>query len=173
MNDLITNNLNLVPFVIKKMNIFDMSDYEDYYQVGVIGLIYASKKYNKDLKISFSTFAYVCIKNEILKFLMKNNKNNISLDEYISEDITIKDIIADENCNIIEEIMFDELCSLLHEIINNKLSDIEKKIIKMYYGIGCREYKQKEIADILNIKQYTVSRIKNKAIDKLRKYINN
>ena len=61
MNDLITNNLNLVPFVIKKMNIFDMSDYEDYYQVGVIGLIYASKKYNKDLKISFFTFAYVIL----------------------------------------------------------------------------------------------------------------
>ena len=69
--------------------------------------------------------------------------------------------------------MFDESCSLLHEIINNKLSDIEKKIIKMYYGIGGREYKQKEIAEILNIKQYTVSRIKNKTIDKLRKYINN
>ena len=73
--------------------------------------------------------------------------------------------------SIIEEIMFDESCSLLHEIINNKLSGIEKKIIKMYYGIGCREYNQKEIADILNIKQYTVSRIKNKAIDKLRKLI--
>lgn len=69
--------------------------------------------------------------------------------------------------------MFDESCSLLHEIINNKLSDVEKKVIKMYYRIGCREYKQKGIAEILNIKQYTVSRIKNKAIDKLRKYINN
>lgn len=103
----------------------------------------------------------------------KNSKNNISLDEYISEDITIKDTIVDENCNIIEEILFDESCSLLHEIINNKLSDVEKKVINMYYGIGCREYKQKKIADILNIKQYTVSRIKHKVIDKLRKYINN
>ena len=67
--------------------------------------------------------------------------------------------------------MFDESCSLLHEIINNKLSNIEKKVIKMYYGIGCKEYRQKEIEDILNIKQYTVSRIKNKALDKIKKYI--
>lgn len=69
--------------------------------------------------------------------------------------------------------MFHESCSLLHEIINNKLSDVEKKVIKMYYRIGCRDYIQKEITETLNIKQYTVSRINNKAIDKLRKYINN
>ena len=41
MNELILNNLNLVHFVIKKMNIKigNDFDYDDLYQVGVIGLI--------------------------------------------------------------------------------------------------------------------------------------
>ena len=71
MNNLITDNLNLVHFVIKKMNLNNSSDYEDYYQIGVIGLIYASNTYNSKLNITFSTYAYVCIKNEILKYLKK------------------------------------------------------------------------------------------------------
>ena len=43
MDNLLTDNLKLVYFVIKKMNIFNSSEYEDYYQIGVIGLIYATK----------------------------------------------------------------------------------------------------------------------------------
>jgi len=49
------------------------------------------------------------------------------------------------------------------------LDDIERKIIKMSFGIGCREYKQKEIANILNIPQYKVSRIKKRVLERLKK----
>ena len=34
----------------------------------------------------------------------------------------------------------------------------------MSYGIGCREYKQKEMAKILHIPQYKISRIKNRLL---------
>ena len=74
MDNLLTDNLKLVYFVIKKMNIFNSSEYEDYFQIGVIGLIYATKTYNPNLKITFSTYAYVCIKNEILKYIKKKVK---------------------------------------------------------------------------------------------------
>lgn len=60
----------------------------------------------------------------------------------------------------------------LYELLNNKLNDIELKIIKMSYGLGCRQYKQKEIANILNVPQYKISRIKNKALHKLKNNIN-
>ena len=53
MADLVSNNLNLVKFVINKMNIYNKQNYDDYYQVGVIGLIYASNTFNSNLKISF------------------------------------------------------------------------------------------------------------------------
>lgn len=73
MDELIINNLNLIKFVINKMRIYSKNDYEDYYQVAVIGLINAVKSYDPSLKITFSTFAYVCIKNEILKYIKKIN----------------------------------------------------------------------------------------------------
>ena len=75
MNDLIVGNLGLVHFVIKKMNISNLNEYDDFYQVGVIGLINAAKTYNDKLNKSFSTYAYICIKNEILRYLKKNEKN--------------------------------------------------------------------------------------------------
>ena len=49
MNDLIVGNLGLVHFVIKKMNISNLNEYDDFYQVGVIGLINAAKTYNDKL----------------------------------------------------------------------------------------------------------------------------
>tara|TARA_B110000116_G_scaffold271170_1_gene291173 strand:- start:1692 stop:2276 length:585 start_codon:yes stop_codon:yes gene_type:complete len=50
----------------------------------------------------------------------------------------------------------------------DKLRSIEKEIIELYYKKG---YKEKNIADELNISINTVSSIKNRAIKKLRKDI--
>ncbi len=50
----------------------------------------------------------------------------------------------------------------------DKLRPIEKEIIKLYYNKG---YKEKNIADELNVSINTVSSIKNRAIKKLRKDI--
>ena len=172
MEKIIIENLKLVNFVLKKMNISNKSNYEDYYQVGVIGLINAAKMFNYDSKFSFSTYAYVCIKNEILNYIKKNEKNYLLLQESFYDEINIEDKIADESINIIDTIIMNETNNQLYFVLNNKLSDLERKIIKMSYGIGCREYKQVEIAKILDIQQYKVSRIKKKALEQLKKYIN-
>ncbi len=169
MDNLLTDNLKLVYFVIKKMNIFNSSEYEDYFQIGVIGLIYATKTYNPNLKITFSTYAYVCIKNEILKYIKKNEKKYISLEDKLFDDIRIEDTIIDDDNSIIEKIILKETNNELYTILDTKLDDIERKIIKMSFGIGCREYKQKEIANILNIPQYKVSRIKKRVLERLKK----
>lgn len=154
------------------MNIKVNSDYDDYYQVGVIGLINATKTYNYNFKISFSTYAYICIKNEVLKYIKKNEKKYISIEEKVNDDLCIEDTIEDENCNIIENIIINETNEELYEILDKNLNDMERQIIKMSYGIGCREYKQREIADILNIQQYKVSRIKNRLLKYLKDCIN-
>ena len=159
MNELILNNLNLVHFVIKKMNIKigNDFDYDDLYQVGVIGLIYASKNYDENKHITFSTFSFVCIKNEILKFIYKGSYND-SLQVEICDDVVLEDTIRDENVNIEEKIIFNEN---------------ERKIIKMLYGIDSKVYKQNEISEILNIPQYKVSRIKIRLLKRIKDCINN
>lgn len=57
-------------------------------------------------------------------------------------------------------------------ITDEELNDMENKIVKMSFGIGCREYKQREIAYILGIPQYKISRIKNRSLKRLRNCIN-
>lgn len=172
MDSLITDNLKLVNYVIKKMNIFNSSEYEDYYQIGVIGLVYASKTYNSHLKITFSTYAYVCIKNEILKYLKKNEKKYISLEDKIFDEIKIEDTLIDNDTNVIEKIILNETNDELYKLLDEELNDMENKIVKMSFGIGCREYKQREIAYILGIPQYKISRIKNRSLKRLRNCIN-
>ena len=54
------------------------------------------------------------------------------------------------------------------DMCKEKLRPIEKQIIDLYYKDG---YKEKEIADELDISINTVSSIKNRAIKKMRKNI--
>ena len=50
-------------------------DLDDYIQIGLIGLLKAIRNYDSE-KSKFSTFATVCIRNEILKFIKKQNRQN-------------------------------------------------------------------------------------------------
>ena len=56
--------------------------------------------------------------------------------------------------------VFDEM--------TNKLSKREQKIIRLYFEYG---YKEREIAQIINISQQLVSYLKNKAIKTMKEYI--
>lgn len=61
----------------------------------------------------------------------------------------------------------EKLKKLLFYAIENWLTDNQKKIILMYFVENLRE---KEIAQILNLNQSTVSRTLNRAKKTLRKY---
>ncbi len=50
-------------------------DLDDYIQVGLMGLLKAIRNYNPE-KSKFSTFATVCIRNEILKFIKKKKRQS-------------------------------------------------------------------------------------------------
>ena len=169
--NIITDNLNLVHHVINKYFKCNKNDYDDYYQVGVIGLINASKNYKEGLDVSFGTYAYTCIKNEILKYIKKNQTNYVSLEENVYDDIRIEDTIEDERIKpaiskIINDESEDEMSSQLYYFLGDDVN-----VIRMLYGIGCKKYKQKEIEQILKIPQYKISRIKNRALKEMKNFI--
>lgn len=65
------------------------SDFEDLCQVGQIGLMKAYENYNDEYGNSFSSYAYIYIKGEILKYIRENkvikvSKDLISLNKSIS-----------------------------------------------------------------------------------------
>lgn len=168
MEELFIENENLIYHVLKThfpMYYFD----EDIRQIGAIGLWKACKKY--DLHVSkfskFSTYACLCIKNEILHHLRIQNAKRRhldiplrSIDEILkdTDDVSLGDtIVGMEN---IEYIDWDGFW--------NSLSLNEKKIV--YLRIN--GYNQKEIGRILGISRSLISRILLNGIKpKFEKYI--
>lgn len=173
-NKLIEHNLRLVVFLAKKYD-NTMYDLEDLVSIGTIGLIKGVKTYKLDKNIKLATYASRCIDNEILMFLRKNKKRKteISFEDSINLDsegneLHLEDVFGTED-NIVEkeyESIVDKEC-LINEIEN--LSKRDKEILILRYGLNNKkEYTQKEVADMLGISQSYISRIKKKAIKRLK-----
>lgn len=86
----VIENIGLVHKVLERMSI-PSGDYDDYLQDGTIGLIKASRKYNPE-KARFSTFAYYCIRNEVLRSIKKNNKNIWYVDNDVLDSVCVEDV---------------------------------------------------------------------------------
>lgn len=85
-DDLIRSNEKLVYSLIKKYSNND--NYEDLYQVGMLAIIKAAKKYDENSNVKFSTYAYLYVKGEILRAI--NSKSVKINKEVISNYIKIK-----------------------------------------------------------------------------------
>ncbi len=68
----------LIKSIISKYTYY--FDRDDLYQVGVIGLINAYKKFDKNSKTEFSTYAYFWIMGEVKKFIRESNAFKVSKD---------------------------------------------------------------------------------------------
>ena len=169
---LIMDNVNLVYFALKKLNLYHRLS--DYYDVGMIGLIKAAKTFDNTKGYSFSTYALKIVINEILLCLRKEksnkqkvNFNTIPLDTEVCENITLEDVL-ESDVNVEEEVIKKEMLDKLYISIN-KLNDRERDIIIYSYGLyNNKEMTQIELQNVFNISQAQISRLKNKAIKKLK-----
>lgn len=112
---------NLVRKIISKYNYY--GDYEDLYQVGMMGLMKALKNYKYE-GAKFSTYAYQYIIGEVTTFIRENNPVKISKD-IIRLSKTI------ERCR---EVLYQKLgrtptdleVSLMTEISEEKIAEIKE-----------------------------------------------
>lgn len=116
-------------------------DKEDLTQEGFMGLWKAIKTFNESKHLKFSTYAIICIDNQIKMFLRNKKKFvNFSDTDYI------------DNYNFTEN-KFD-FSKIEYDILVKKLSSSQKYILqKLYQGIT-----QQEIADELGVSQATIGR---------------
>jgi RNA polymerase sigma factor (sigma-70 family) len=121
------------------------NDLEDYMQVGFIGLLKAIRNYDPD-KSQFSTFATVCIRNEIFRYMRKNKKKPINFSFKKDNWYTTK----------------EELWELIPDCLNEK----EKLVLKM----KSENYTHKEIAEKLSCPKGQIKHIVRKIIEITRKY---
>ena len=174
---LIEHNLRLVAHISKKYYT-TTSDGDDLISIGTIGLIKAVDSFNADKGSKFSSYASICIQNEILMYLRSGKKSalDISMNEPIDTDrhgnvLTIMDTIAVDD-TISDDIDTSMKCSKMKKIINEELSPAERDIIIKRYGLNDRKpLTQREIAQELNISRSYVSRIEKKILERIRKQI--
>lgn len=110
----------LVYKIIRRYS-YNINDIEDLYQVGMIALDKALKNYNKDSNCQFSTYAYLYIKGEVLKYIRENkvikvSKDTIKLNALINK---TKDYLEQKYSRTVS---IDEIASFL-EIPVEKVSD--------------------------------------------------
>ena len=179
-DDLILDNVNLIYYVLKKMNLYKNAD--EYYDICMIGLIKAANTFNESKGYTFSTYGISCIRSELLGYLRRQNSskrkanyNTVSLEmsvykENDGKEITLLDTLP-SNDNVEEEIIVNEEKELLIEALSI-LDDKELLVISYMFGInGYDEIKQKDIATILGMQQGSVSRIGKRAINKMKYYL--
>ena len=121
------------------------NDLEDYMQVGFIGLLKAIRNYDPD-KSQFSTFATVCIRNEIFRYMRKNKKKSVNSS------------FKKDNWYTTKEEMW--------EFIPDCLSEKEKMVLKT----KSENYTHKEIAEKLSCPKGQIKHIVRKIIETTRRY---
>ena len=172
---LIEHNLRLVAHISKKYAA-SVSDSDDLISIGTIGLIKAVDTFRTTKGSKFSSYASICIQNEILMYLRSGKKSalDISMNEPIETDrngnvLTIMDTIAVDD-TISDDIDTAIKCGKLREIIRTELSPDERRIIVGRYGLDGRKPRtQREIAEELHISRSYVSRIEKKILERMRK----
>lgn len=172
---LIEHNLRLVAHIAKKYYA-DENNRDDLVSIGTIGLIKAIDSFKPDKGIRLSSYASRCIENEILMYFRsaKKTAQDVSLDEPIDTDkdgntLTLLDTIAAED-HIVDDIDLRIKTQKLYAALGKVLTAREREIIVLRYGLsGQRPLVQREVAKRLHISRSYISRIEKKALEKLRR----
>lgn len=121
MLDQVIENENLVHSIINKYGGY--YDRDDLYQVGMIGLINASKNFKEGVGVKFSTYAYNYVLGEVTKYMREDRDIKISRDM-----IKLKQSISKAKDHLRQKLLREPTnleLSLILEIEEDKISEIE------------------------------------------------
>lgn len=145
-DDLITSNFAIVVDVAKTFKPKNHTELEDYISAGSLGLVRAAYSYDNSVAL-FSTHAYCCIKNEIIRYIKKVRKH--------------------EGCIQLQETVYEIKNNEYNHIIElSNLTKYEKSILEMKRS----GYSNTEIAEILEISKAKLKVVIKKIFMKIREY---
>lgn len=177
-NILVKHNLRLVVFIAKKYN--NYPDNDELISVGTLGLIKAINTYDYEKGSSLATYASRCIENEILMLLRnyKKRAQDVSIYDSIGCDkegneLPIIDLLQTDDSTVYENLDKEFLKKTMKRLIDKYLNEREKLVVNMRFGlINDKQMTQQNVADKLAISRSYVSRIEKRALNKLKKAIN-
>ncbi len=174
-NILVERNLRLVAHIMKKYYAVE-SDQEDLISIGTIGLIKGISTFDGSKGARLATYAARCVENEILMHFRGQRKSaqDVSLSDFIetgSDGTPLErmDVISDD-CDLLEQVTTRESVRQLRQAVDSVLTDQERQVILLRYGLeGESPLRQREVAEITGISRSYISRIEKRALEKLRR----
>ena len=83
--------------------------------------------------------------------------------------LSLMDVVA-EDCDLLEQVATREQVGVLRRAVESCLTEQERQVVMLRYGLGGMTPKrQREVAQITGISRSYVSRIEKRALEKLRK----
>ncbi|MGI6330149.1 MAG: sigma-70 family RNA polymerase sigma factor [Bacilli bacterium] len=174
---LILHNLRLVGYIADQFDNVSIYNCErnDFFSLGTIGLINGVRSFDPNKKVKLATYVSKCIYNEILlylRFVKKRSKeismNNITFTDNDGNNLSFKDMLIDDNANLDEIIIEKEEKEIVKEKLN-LLTERDQEILKLKYGFTDDElYTDKEIGKLIGLSQTQVTKLKKKALLKLK-----
>ena len=176
-NVLIERNLRLVAHIMKKYYA-QTSDQEDLISIGTIGLIKGISTFDGSKGARLATYAARCVENEILMYFRAQRKTaqDVSLSDVIETGsdgapLELMEVVSEEG-DLMEQLADREAAASLRRAIRECLDAQEKQVILLRYGLdGDTPKRQREVAQITGISRSYVSRIEKKALQKLRRHL--
>lgn len=176
-NILVERNLRLVAHIMKKYYT-QTSDQEDLISIGTIGLIKGISTFDASKGARLATYAARCVENEILMHFRSQRKSaqDVSLSDFIETGtdgaaLSLMDVVGDDE-DLLETVCDRQRISQLRRAVDQVLEDREQEVIRLRYGLkDGKVHRQREVAGILGISRSYVSRIEKRALEKLRKVL--
>lgn len=157
---------------------------DDLVSIATTGLLVAIREYTASKGISFSTYAYGCMRNELTRALPQDTTIQVPAEkrrqgddawlEVImpglgvgSTDQTVPD--GDEFCSVIDTVATLDMNEEtdLHLAMQEVLDDRERTALKLFYTYG---FGGREVGDALGTYATAAYRIRDQALVKLRKW---
>lgn len=163
-------NLNLVDYVIYDMNLNYLKD--EIIDIGYIGYTKALNTYTEE-KGTFVNYACTCIKNEILRYLIRMNrkkriKNTISLNTAPPEsDVELINYVPDEfdlEETVTRKIMFEEI----RDIAKKNLSGGKYLMFELFYVDG---YEPTQLSKMFGVNSEYFRRKRREIVKKLKEVL--
>ena len=162
---LIIDNIGLVFYVLKLMNIYDTSYLKDFVSEGIIGLIKAVDSFDLSKNVDFPNYAIKCIRNQMLMFYKYKYIKHSTTDSLLSIDENDVCLKKETDPYLVYE-QNDFLNRIMELFVN--LPDRTREILKLYLGFYGKCYVTKEIGEMFGISQSYTSRLIRKTLSKIK-----
>ncbi len=107
---------------------------------------------------------------------MRKSAQDVSLSDYIETGtdgaaLSLMDVVSEDE-DLLEQVSSRETEKQLHRALRKVLTDQERQVIQLRYGLGGgKAHRQREVAQITGISRSYVSRIEKRALEKLRRWL--